>query len=182
MNDSKSSSNPSKDIGEFVRLLSENQQKLFRYLMSLLHDRNVVDDVLQETNLVLWREFASFELGTIFTAWSFRVAFFQVQAWRKKQQRDRILFSDEFLQAISEELAADTDYADQQIEALENCLGHLPDHHRQLVQHHYTACDAVPEIAARMDRSADAVYRMLSRIRHTLFDCVTQSLYSKETS
>ena len=58
--------------------------------MSVLPNRTDVDDLLQETNLVLWREFESFEIGTNFTAWAYRIAHNQVLAWRKpvKEYRD----------------------------------------------------------------------------------------------
>ena len=62
-------------IEEFVRLLGENQHRIFVYLMSMMRDRAAVEDVQQETNLVLWREFGSFEPDSNFAAWSFRVAF-----------------------------------------------------------------------------------------------------------
>ena len=163
-------------VEEFVKLLGENQRRLYIYLMTLMNDRSNVDDVLQETNLVIWREFETFELGTNFTAWACRIAYNQMLAWRKKQQRDRLQFSDAFLQAVSEELDVNSDYLEQRSKRLANCLERLPDHQRQLIRYRYTSGDAVAEIADRTKRSTDAVYRMLSRIRHILHECITRSL------
>lgn len=163
-------------IEEFVRLLGENQHRIFVYLMSMMHDRSAVEDVQQETNLVLWREFDSFEPNSNFAAWSCRVAFNQMRAWRKKQQRDRLVFSDAFIEALSGEIDSRTLSIDSRLDALAKCLEKLPTHHRQLIQYRYNFGNAIEEIATRMNRGPDAIYRLLSRIRYSLLECVNVSM------
>ncbi|UUO08706.1 sigma-70 family RNA polymerase sigma factor [Blastopirellula sp. J2-11] len=165
---------------EFVQLLGSHQRQLVLYLTSLLHDRDAVDDVFQETMLVLWREFHSYEAGTNFTAWSCRVAYNQVRAWRKKQQRDRLQFSDEFLDAVNRELEMNADHLRRRDELLAHCLAKLPVHHRQLIQYRYSAGEAVTQIAEQTDRSIEAVYRLLSRIRRTLHECVNRQMAKED--
>ncbi|MDF1745393.1 MAG: sigma factor, partial [Gimesia sp.] len=41
---------------QFVQQLTENQNRLYGYVYSLLGDHSRAEDVLQETNLVLWRK------------------------------------------------------------------------------------------------------------------------------
>ena len=41
---------------EFVQLLTSNQSRLYAYVLSLLGDRTQAEDVMQETNAVLWRK------------------------------------------------------------------------------------------------------------------------------
>src|SRR6516165_3336353 len=81
-----------KRVEEFVRLLGQNQRWLLIYVTSLVPVWSDTEEVIQETNLVLWREFDRFESGTNFTAWAFRVALNQVLAWRKRRRRDRLEF------------------------------------------------------------------------------------------
>ena len=50
-------------------------------------------DVLQETNLVLWRRAHEFDTEKTFTALAYRVAYIQVLAHRKKQAHDRHIFN-----------------------------------------------------------------------------------------
>lgn len=165
---------------EFVRLFSQNQQRIYLYLMSLVSDANIADDVFQETMLVLWREFRNYQPGTNFMAWACTVAFNQVRAWRKRQQRDRLQFSDKFLAAVAEELDAQADVLDQRHTLLSDCLAQLPQHHRQLVAYRYTAGHAIDHIAQQTQRSIDAVYRLLSRIRKTLHECVSRKLAAED--
>ena len=168
--------NKANRIEEFVRLLGENQHRVFVYLMSMMHDRAAVEDVQQETNLILWRDYDSFEPNTNFAAWSCRVAFNQMRAWRKKQQRDRLVFSDAFIEALSSELDSRSQSIDSRLDALAKCLEKLPTHHRQLIQYRYNFGNAIEEIAERMNRRPDAIYRLLSRIRYSLLECVNDSI------
>lgn len=171
---------PQRDA-EFLQLFAQNQQRIRIYLHSLLPDSSAVDDVFQETMLVLWREFDRFELGTNFMAWSCTVAMNQVRAWRKKQQRDRLQFSDEFLEALAQEMDANREHLDRRFNLLSDCLARLPDHHRQLVSYRYSAGHAIAEIAARTERTIDAVYRLLSRIRKSLHECVQQKMLVEDS-
>ena len=66
---------------QFIRLLTEHQSHLFVYLVSLLGDVHDASNVLQETNIVLWRRSAEFAEGTNFGAWSRTIAHFQLLAY-----------------------------------------------------------------------------------------------------
>ena len=55
-------------VDAFVRLLGQNQRRLFLYVMSMVPNWNDAEEIIQETNLVLWREFARFQPGTNFAA------------------------------------------------------------------------------------------------------------------
>jgi RNA polymerase sigma-70 factor (ECF subfamily) len=160
----------------FVSLLGQHQRRLHLFVSSLVPDAADAEDILQETNLVLWREFHQFQLGTNFAAWASSVAFNQVLAWRKRRQRDRLVFSDAFLTAVSGELRETADLLEDRSRALAGCVERLPAHHRELLQLRYDEGMGVEAIAARLRRTTEAVYRMLSRIRHTLYDCVSRTL------
>lgn len=160
----------------FIRLLSQHQRRLFLYVMTLVPNGDDAEEIIQETNLVLWREFDRFEPGTNFAAWSCKVALNQVLAWRKRKQRDRLEFSPAFLEAVAEEATAAADALEEQTGALARCLEKLPAHHRDLLRLRYSEDQDVETIARQLGRSADAVYRMLSRIRHALHTCVTRAL------
>jgi RNA polymerase sigma-70 factor (ECF subfamily) len=160
-------------VEEFVSLLGRHQRRLYLFVASLVLNPADTEDILQETHLVLWREFHRFEPGTNFQAWASAVAFHQVQAWRKKRQRDRLVFSDEFLTVVAAELADGADRLEERGRLLAGCLEQVPPHHRDLLRLRYTDGCSVEAIAERLGRTTEAVYRMLSRVRKALHDCVT---------
>jgi RNA polymerase sigma-70 factor (ECF subfamily) len=167
---------PAARVEAFVALLAWHQRRVQLFVGSLVHDPADADDVVQEAQLVLWREFDRFQPGTDFGAWACTVAFHQVMAWRKRRQRDRLVFSDAFLTAVAAELEADPDRFDARRQALAGCLAKLPAPARELVRRRYTDGQAVEAIAAATARTVEAVYRALSRARHLLHDCVTDTL------
>ena len=162
-------------VEEFLALVARHQRRLSLFVHGLVHNPADAEDILQETSLVLWREFDKFEPGSNFGGWACTVAFHQVMAWRKKRQRDRLVFSDEFLTAVAKELM-DDDRHEERAKALAACAEKLPPHHRELLRKRYTDGRSVEELSAAMGRNPDAVYRMLSRIRQALYDCTAKAL------
>ena len=165
---------------EFAALYGAHQRAIVLYLSSLLPSQVDVDDVLQEASVVLWREFASFESGTNFRAWAFRVSFNQVLAWRKRQQRDRLLFSEEFLSAISEDISSDQDYFDRRMKLMTHCIEQLPSHQKELLALRYHQGESIEQLSQQLNKSLDAVYRLLSRIRNAIHVCIDNKMGKEE--
>lgn len=168
-------------MDDFVRLLAANQQRIYLYLSSLLSGHPDVDDLFQETNMICWREFSNFTPGTNFGAWACSIAFNRVRAWRKKQSREHLRFSDEFLSAISDELIEHEELYSDRADALAGCMKKLPQHHRELLQQRYTCDESIDSLARKLRRKPDAIYRMLSRIRSSLHECVNQTIQLQES-
>ncbi len=160
----------------FVQLIGLHQYKIHRYLLSLVPNSHDADDLFQQTNLFLWREFDRFEEGTNFVGWACAVAYHEVLAWRKSRSRERLVFSDDFLSAVSSQFDSASEQIELRSQALGQCVEKLPKHHRELIQLRYGENGQVEVIAERVGRTTEAVYRMLSRIRHALYDCVDQTL------
>ena len=76
---------------EFIVHLTACQNRLYAYVFSLLPDRERRRDVLQETNLVLWRKSDQFMAGTDFGAWACKVAYFEVLAERRRLRQGSTL-------------------------------------------------------------------------------------------
>ena len=161
---------------EFICLMAAHQPTIFRYLNSLVPSGNDVDDLFQETCLVCWKEYERFESGTNFGAWACTIAFNRVRAWRSTRSRQRLVFSEAFLETVAEELATHQELLEERANALQSCISKLPDHHRELIRLRYTSEYSINAIAERLERSTDSIYRMLSRIRCALHRCVTETL------
>lgn len=169
-----------KDSSEFVRLLTENQRNLFTYIHALLVNKQDVEEVLQETNLVLWRESDKFEIGTNFRAWACTVALNQVRAFVKRRKRHPVLFDEDTISAIARRQTENSNHLDRRVEALADCVTKLSAKKRQFLDQRYGLGLSVDEIAQEVGLGPAGVYKMLSRIRVALHTCVNQTLSVKD--
>ncbi len=160
----------------FVQELATHQNRLYGYVYSLLGDHSRAADVLQETNLVLWRKIDEFQIDKAFLPWAFAIARFQVLAHLRDKKRDRLLLDAELAEAICEESERQAEKLDDLREALRPCLTTLTDGNRELVERKYFRGMSVADIAFEVDRTVSAVKVALLRSRRHLSDCIQRRL------
>lgn len=165
---------------EFVFLLARHERQLGAYVMTMVPHPQDADDILQEAKVVMWRSFAKFEPETNFGAWARKIAFHQVLAHRKRKQRDRLDFSDEFISAVSGEAEGSAEHLEQRARLLHDCMAKLPPDQREVLHLRYHGGLSIDDMAAKLSRTVCALYRLLSRIRQSLQECVTKSLTKSE--
>lgn len=161
---------------EFLGQFTRAQRRLYAFIYSLARQPADAEDILQETNLVLWRKAGEFEPGTDFMAWAFRIAQFQALAHRKRRQRAREFFDDELIAQLADEAAIRLERFDARQAALLECLQKLPAEQRSLVAQRYEPGGSVNEIARRAQRSPKAISEALRRIRLNLLSCIERRL------
>lgn len=167
--------NPPDRAEEFVFLLARHERPLGAYVMTMVPHAQDADDILQEAKVVMWRNFARFQPGTNFGAWARKVAFHQVLAFRKRKHRDRLDFSVDFLRTVADEAETGAEHLEQRERVLHECIAKLPADHRETLHLRYQENLSLEEMAARLGRTVGALYRLLSRVRHVLHDCVTKN-------
>lgn len=160
-----------------VGWIASHQAALHRYILSLLPDRSLADDVLQETNLVLWRKAAEYDPERPFLAWAFTIARYQVMACRRDKGRDRHVFNDKLVEILAEEHPAEDDTTSLQ-DALQDCLTRLPAHQRELILARYEPGASVQDLAQARSKTPGALSVLLLRIRKLLEECVERKLGS----
>ena len=178
------SPNPNPDRDEaFLRLLAEHERAISAYVFSLVGSAADAADILQECKLALWRMFDRFQPGTNFRAWARTIALHQILNYRRAaKRRPESPHEREFIEAVAAEIDRRADEFDHRAEWLRHCLQKLPAAHRAVVVwRYYDECE-VEAIAAKSGRSVLAVYRLLSRIRETLNDCICRQQAAVRTS
>ena len=172
MEDSRQSSDNSRD--EFIRLLTCEQTRLFSYIASLLGDLNDASNVLQQTNMLLWRKVDEFTIGTNFHVWARKVAYYQTLAFLRDRKRDKHIFDDALLAQLASRQSEIDD--DERRVALRHCLGSISEESRELVRQRYAPGKSIAEIAKLRQKSEGAIRMALMRIRQALVDCVERQL------
>lgn len=168
-------------VEQFTALFSKHQRQLHVYITGLVFSPPDAYDILQDTNLVLWERFDSFEIGTNFLAWARKIAFHRVLRFRDSKVRRSAIIDPHILESLaakSSEQSADLIEARQ--EALEGCLQKLRHQDRALIEQRYKSTTSVKSMAEELGRSENGISQSLRRIRRTLKECIDQSLRRTE--
>jgi RNA polymerase sigma-70 factor (ECF subfamily) len=162
----------------FVRELTGAQASLWAYVLALHPDAGAAQDILQQTNLTLWRKAADFQPGTSFFAWASKAAYFHVLTYRRGMRRDRLVFNDEVFAYLAERQADRLAgrAPGERATALRGCLEKLAPQSRRLLESRYAPGGSVQELARADGRSIAALSQLLYRIRETLQQCIESAL------
>ena len=68
------------ESAEFVTQITKVQRQLHAFILSMVWNPAEAEDVLQETNLVLWEKAAEYDPSRPFLPWAMRFAQFQAMA------------------------------------------------------------------------------------------------------
>ncbi len=165
----------------FVQLLTSNEVRLRALALALVPNWADAEEVLQQANIVLWQKFGDFEPGTNFLAWARRVVVLTARDYLKRRRRERVRFSNEFLDAVAEETDLVTDLMAARERALKVCLSRLKPEQREMMRLRYEEGANVESVAATLQRTVQAVYQLLSRVRRALFECVNRAVRTEGT-
>ena len=167
------------DHERFTRLLIQYEPELLRCVLVAVPNRADARDIMQECSVALWRRFSDYDSGRPFASWALgfvrtEVRRFLRKSGRRAQLTERaaeLLLQDE--QQLSGEL-------DERERYLLNCLKTLSAAHRELIDGYYRNEYSVSELAQRSGQSAEAVYKMLQRIRIALHQCIESRMRGVE--
>jgi len=166
---------------EFIKLFTRYQRRVFLFILSQVPNPVDAEEIHQETNVIIWRKFDRFELGTNFLAWACQIANYEVLKFRSRQRRDRHLFSDEFVRQVASDAIEQAEELEQRRQHLAACLSKLRSNDRELIQQRYSAGESGKSVAELIGRPINSVYQSLSRIRRTLLECVNRQIRTQAT-
>jgi RNA polymerase sigma-70 factor (ECF subfamily) len=161
---------------QFLKLFTRDQLRILAWVRALVPEHAAAADVFQETSLELWRSFPSFRPDADFLPWALGVARHQVLKHWRKAKRDRLVFSEDFLNELTTEaIVLAKELAPRQA-ALDECVEQLSHRQRDLIHRFYGENQPASAIADAWERSVHAVYKSLKVVRRALLDCVEAKL------
>ena len=119
-------------------------------------------------------------MGTSFTAWACRTAYFHVLNHRRKLSREQLVFDEDVFDYLAERQEERAGGSDRRLEALRHCIAKLPTAQRDLVDRRYRPGASVQEIARNDGKTEGAVSQALFRIRAALQRCIEKQLIREE--
>lgn len=161
---------------EFLKVFLVNEREIFRYIVALVPPTADAEEIVQQTAVVLWEKFDQYDRSRPFGPWACRFALNIARQWMARRQRWKALLDG----GLAEELALRREQLrpefDARLQKLDHCLENLPEKHRFLVDGYYFKQSSVETIAQQAQRTVDAVYKALHRIRLQLRECMERAL------
>ncbi len=168
------------DVERFVKLLSQHQSRLANFIGAIVPDHQAAQDLLQDTIVVLWRKRDEYKDDSSFWAWACKVAYYEVQHYRRSAARSKLVFSGELVEHIADTAQQRYESNGDRVRALRNCLEKLPQKHRDIVHQRYSGTTSVGQIARQQKSSVNAVSKLLQRARLELLQCVEKTLAQED--
>ena len=157
--------------------ITDSQQRLYGYIYSMVGSSAQSWDILQETNLVIWRKQEEFESIKNFDAWAFTIARFQVMAFFRDRKRDPMsVMTPDLVEQMSIDAEEISAQMAGRLEALKKCKNRLGRKSQELLTYYYEKGLSLEEISGRLKSNRNALKQALHRTRRSLFDCIESAL------
>ena len=167
----------------FEELLVALQPRLLLYIKSLVSNHHEAEDLLQRSNLILWRKRENFEPGSNFRAWAFAIARLEVCNQLRQLRRDQRVFSDheeDFALAEGARHPESEIVNPEALNALRDCLKRLPSHDQELVLMRYATDRTLGDYAKDLNRKPGTLKARLFKIRENLRKSIEDELRRRE--
>jgi len=167
---------------QFAELFVRHQNQVFRYILSLLPDRSVAEDVFQQTSLTLWKRWQDYDPQRPFVPWACGIAHNHLRNHLRSLARAprQQVFSEGMLEQLGQTRLEIDDALESRRKALATCLEELPRHHRELVERCYSDDESIRSIAISLDQTPNSLYKSLARLRQSLFECINHHVEEED--
>ena len=157
---------------DFLSKFLEHQREIEAFIGALVRNRDLAADIAQETAVVLWERFESYDRSRSFASWAKGVAANKVRQHWDKVKRLPVFLSEEALSGVLRAYERTEDEASGLKDALSSCLQNVNESGRKMLQLRYEGSCSLDEVAERMGRTVAATQKALSRIRLGLQSCI----------
>ncbi len=157
---------------EFMTRFIAAEPKLRAFALACGLPVGRVDDLVQQSALVLWRRFGEYDPSRPFLAWALGVARNLVHEISREGARSRSPLAPQVLDHLAQSCARMDEEIDLRRSALRGCLEKLPPHLRELLDLRYGKGLSLGEMGTRLKRALSAVNMALHRARQPLLTCV----------
>ncbi len=155
-------------LAQVQRLFLDHQSALRAYVLSIVRDFALAQDVVQETFLTVTRKAGEFDLATNFLAWACAIARFEALSALRRANRPAL--REETLELLSaSEAAVAPDY---RADWLSRCLARLTPTIQRMMRLRYEDALKPGEIAKLLGWTPNAVCVATSRARTELRRCI----------
>ncbi|HEY2762051.1 MAG TPA: sigma-70 family RNA polymerase sigma factor [Pirellulales bacterium] len=162
---------------QLARLWTQAQPVVASYVLSLVRDFHLAEDILQQVAVILVREFEKYDPARPFLPWSLGIAKNVVLKSRRDMARDSSrLLDSELVDRLQAAFEQDLEVWGSLRQALHACLQQQKGRLQEALQWRYSQDLKPQSIAEKMGTTAGAVRVMLHRARAVLRECIRRRL------
>ena len=163
----------------FERAVANHQMAVFGLLHSLVRDRELAEDLTQESFVVLYKKVDSIDCSKPILPWLLKTARnLAVNAQRRRKREGTVLMNGQAAMEIWQQLGEKTlttDWNDH-LDALGSCRDELSDAQQKVIDLFYDQGYGCQQIAEAMDTAVPAIHNRLTRARKALMSCILLKL------
>ena len=166
---------PNDDHERFTRLLLESEPVMLRSILVSVPNRADAREIMQETAVVLWRQFPSYDTTRPFINWA--MGFSRIQTRRfLARESGRAQLSEQAIEVLEQEMQATGEFDDAIETHLATCMAKLGEKTRRLVKGYYHDEQSPETLSEREGRSVEAIYKTIQRARRDLQECIERQI------
>jgi RNA polymerase sigma-70 factor (ECF subfamily) len=160
----------------FEVLATQHEHMLMAYLVSLVGDHALAEDVAQQALVIAYRKIHTLKDPATFPSWLRGIARLEGLAAMRRQGRE-IPIAPEAMQELDEayrrfELEHPTKTWEERFQLVEECFEGLPEAMRTVCRLHYLENHKAWQIAESLGLNLNTVLKRLERSRTAIRDCV----------
>lgn len=159
----------------FFRHLMDSEDKIFAFILAIVHSDADAKDIMQETLATMWQQFSRFQSDSSFTAWGIGIAKNITYTYLRKHRTSKMVFSTELLEDIAKVTAETTPKHDYWSEQLRECLKKLEKNELDLIKKRYVDNMTTKSIALGLGISDHKMYYIMANIHRALQFCIHRS-------
>ena len=161
------------DENTVIRILLADRAKLLAYIWSIVHDEHVTEDVFQEVSMLAVSKRAKIRDREALLPWLRRTARYRALHAIRHKGKAPLLLDGSTLDALAPHWQKYDDVPSATLaDALRMCVDQLTPYARRIVVLRYIEGQSGIQVAEALGRKVRTIYMALSRIHHTLRDCI----------
>ncbi|MBQ12375.1 MAG: RNA polymerase subunit sigma-24 [Planctomyces sp.] len=170
------------DRSEILRVLMPERTKQIALAWSILRQSHLSEDAYQDMLARVFENEGIFEGPQHLRDWSWKVLRNRCYELIRQRKYQVTLLDESILDLVDAELERrDTSDMPLRADALRNCLDGLSDKSRETIRMRYFEGLRGNQVAEKLGRKPEAVYKALQRIYVTLAQCIQRKLAALDT-
>lgn len=167
---------------QVAKLLLTERIALTAHLRAFVRVRATAEDLFQEVSVKAIAAPADFNDEVHLMRWFRKVARHRAIDYLRRAENRRLVFDDDVIELLAteaDEFEEPAEGSRERIAALESCMAGLTEKSREVIRLRYGEELSGLEVAGRLNRKPDTVYKMLARSYSQLRECIEGKLATK---